>query len=125
MADTMQIRTTAEKYVMALNDGDLDSIMSLYSADATVEDPVGGGKVLRGTEEIKAFYETVVALNLVAELREVRVCGTELLFHFILTTTFDDGNSSTIDVWDLMQLDDSDDPEVTSMKAYWNEENMS
>lgn len=117
------IRATADRYVAALNAGDLEAIMGIYADDATVEDPVGGGKVLSGTEQIREFYSTVTALDCEAKVHQVRVCGSELLFNFELTTRFDADSAATIDVWDLMVHDD--EGKVTSMKAYWGPENMS
>ena len=118
-----QLRATAETYITALGAGDLEAIMGVYATDATVEDPVGGGKVLRGEAEIREFYTTVTALKCDAELLQVRPCGTELLFNFRLTTHFDENSKATIDVWDLMVHDEAG--KVTSMKAYWGPENMS
>lgn len=118
-----QVRATADAYVTALEAGDLEGIMALYADSATVEDPVGGGTIHDGADAVRAFYETVVALRCEARVLEARVCGSELLFNFEITTHFDEGSKATIDVWDLMVHDD--EGKVTSMKAYWTPENMS
>ena len=118
-----QVRATADAYLAGLEGSDLEGIMAIYAAGATVEDPVGGGTVHDGADAIRAFYETVVALRCEAALLEARVCGNELLFNFELTTHFDENSKATINVWDLMVHDEQG--KVTSMKAYWTPENMS
>lgn len=117
-----QVLATAEKYARALNAGDLDGVMALYSDDPTVEDPVGGGTVLEGTEAVRGFYETVTSMRCELDVREKRACGNELLFRFHITTHFDEESSMTIDVWDLMVHDD--EGRVTSMKAYWGPDDV-
>lgn len=117
-----QIRATADTYIDGLEHGDLEKIMSLYAEDATVEDPVGGGTVHEGKAAIREFYATVTALKIDATLHEARVCGSDLLFHFEITTHFDEDSRATIDVWDLMTHDA--DGKVSSMRAYWTPENM-
>ena len=118
-----QIRATADAYIAGLAAGDLETIMALYAEDATVEDPVGGGTVHEGKAAVREFYATVTALKIVATLHEARVCGNDLLFHFEITTHFDENSSATIDVWDLMTHDEQG--KVSSMRAYWTPENMS
>ncbi len=117
-----QIRATADSYTAALAAGDLDGIMDLYAEGATVEDPVGGGTVHEGKPAIREFYATVVAMKIDAQVFEARACGDDLLFHFEITTHFDENSKATIDVWDLMTHDD--EGKVTSMRAYWTPENM-
>lgn len=117
-----QIRATAQSYVDALVAGDLEAVMALYADDATVEDPVGGGTVHEGAEAIRAFYSTVTALKIEANVLETRVCGNDLLFNFEITTHFDGGSEATINVWDLMVHNDQG--KVASMRAYWTPENM-
>lgn len=121
-ASPEQIRSTADSYVSALEAGDLDAVMALFAEDATVEDPVGGGTVHRGADEVRGFYATVTALKIDAEVLEARVCGNDLLFNFEITTHFDAENSATINVWDLMTH--NDEGKVSSMRAYWTPENM-
>ncbi|MFL0580574.1 nuclear transport factor 2 family protein [Dietzia sp. 179-F 9C3 NHS] len=118
-----QIRATADAYIAGLAAGDLETIMDLYAEDATVEDPVGGGTVHEGKAAVREFYATVTALKIDATLHEARVCGNDLLFHFEITTHFDETSSATIDVWDLMTH--NEEGKVSSMRAYWTPENMS
>lgn len=122
-ASPEQIRSTADSYTSALVAGDLDAVMALYSENATVEDPVGGGTVHEGTAAIRDFYATVTALNIDAKVLEARVCGNDLLFNFEITTHFGADSKATINVWDLMTHDEQG--KVTSMRAYWTPENMS
>lgn len=122
-ASPEQIRATADAYVEGLRTGDLEKIMDLYAENATVEDPVGGGTVHEGKAAVREFYATVTALKIDATLHEARVCGNDLLFHFEITTHFDENSKATIDVWDLMTHDEAG--KVASMRAYWTPENMS
>ena len=41
MNTTEHMTEVVQRYVAALNEGDLEGIVALYAADATVEDPVG------------------------------------------------------------------------------------
>ena len=49
-------RAAMQAYIDTMNAGDLAGVVKLYAPDATVEDPVGSGKILRGHAEIEAFY---------------------------------------------------------------------
>lgn len=118
-----QIRATAETYVAGLNASDPEVLAGVYADDATVEDPVGGGTVHEGKDEIRGFYDNLAPLEMEATLLEVRVCGSELLFNFELVTRFDENTATTINVWDLMVH--GEDGKVTSMKAYWGADNVS
>jgi steroid delta-isomerase len=49
-------------YIDAVNRKDVEAIVSLFAEDAIVEDPYGSTRHnIRGSKEIRAFYEFVVA----------------------------------------------------------------
>lgn len=123
MADAAAIRATADTYIAALNASDPEALAGVYADNATLEDPVGGGTVHEGIDQIRAFYETLRGVTMEAKLLDARVCGSDLLFNFDLTTKFDENSAMTINVWDLMQFDENN--KVTSMRAYWGPDNVS
>ena len=54
MNTTEHMTDVVQRYVAALNAGDLEGIVALYADDATVEDPVGS-EPQRGIAAIRAF----------------------------------------------------------------------
>ena len=60
MPSNDEMKAAMRTYVERLNAGDLEGVLALYAADASVEDPVGTGE-RRGTAEIRAFYEIAIA----------------------------------------------------------------
>ena len=57
MLTETQMKSALQKYLDGFNQNDPESIISLFSDDATIEDPVGGGQMVEGKEEIAAFYK--------------------------------------------------------------------
>ena len=45
-----------DAYLAGLVSGDLDAVVSLFSENATVEDPVGS-EVMQGRDALRAFYQ--------------------------------------------------------------------
>ena len=56
MISSDDIRNLITGYIKAFNARDFDRVMALYADDATLEDPVGTA-IMRGKDEIRAFYE--------------------------------------------------------------------
>lgn len=119
-ASREDILNTIEGYVKSVAGGTVDDVLALYAPGATVEDPVG--TELRTTEEsLREFYGIIEPLEQTGELGIVKIAGNEAAFNFVLTTTMGE-NSVEISVIDVMTFDD--DAKITSMKAYWGQEDM-
>ncbi|MBV8249987.1 MAG: nuclear transport factor 2 family protein [Comamonas sp.] len=110
-----------QRYVAALNASDLEGIVALYAADATVEDPVGS-EPKRGLETIRAFYAKALQLPLRVELQgEVRAVANEAAFAF--TVSFEhQGRRTTIAPIDHFRFDA--EGKIVSMRALFGPQNM-
>ncbi|SDE56694.1 nuclear transport factor 2 family protein [Rhodococcus tukisamuensis] len=119
-ASREDILNTIEGYVKSVAGGTVDDVLALYAPGATVEDPVGTEP--RTTEAaLREFYGIIEPLEQTGELGIVKIAGNEAAFNFVLTTTMGE-NSVEISVIDVMTFDD--DAKITSMKAYWGQEDM-
>ncbi len=108
-------------YLSCLVNSDYQTIVSLYSDNATVEDPVGSD-ILRGGDAIKAFYEHAVTAVTEAKLTgDIRVSGDEVAFPFEITADLGSG-SIKIQIIDIFRFDS--EGKVDSMRAFWGQSNM-
>jgi len=105
VASDGRLKEAVLRYLDTVNRNDPEAMVQLYRADALVEDPVGSGKLLRGHEEIRAFYEnafsTPLSVQLDAEPRgsfgdaaayAFRVTRGAAILKVIGVLTFDDNN---------------------------------
>jgi len=114
MVSTEDITATCERYVALVAKGDPQSIVGLFAADATVEDPVGT-EPKAGTDAIRAFYEEVIANPVDARLSgPVRVAGNEAAFPFEVHL----GPDFVLPIIDVMTF--ADDGKITSMRAFFS-----
>jgi len=110
-----------ETYLNALVDDDVDTIVSLYASDATVEDPVGS-EVLVGEEAIRGFYTGAVGGIAAAQLSgPPRLAGNEIAFPFTLVAGAP-GRQIEMNIIDVFVV--NDEGKVSSMRAFWGAENM-
>ncbi len=110
------ITQTVNSYLSLVANGATDEIVTLYAADATIEDPAGSD-VLRGQDAIREFYAAFQDAKKDTELAELRVGGSEAAFFWHLT--LDAGDSRTrISPISLMTFDE--DAKITSMRAFWS-----
>ncbi|MEO6792693.1 MAG: nuclear transport factor 2 family protein [Mycobacterium sp.] len=114
------ITATVHRYIELVGGGDLEDLVGLYAADATLEDPVGG-EVHIGHQAIRNFYSAITGLQRETELVTLRVAGNEAAFHFALTITNGE-HRMRIEPIDVMAFDG--DGKVAAMKAYWSAENI-
>lgn len=116
MAEPDQIRETVARYVAAFKD-DRAGWLALWSADATLEDPVGS-PVRHGIDEIAEFYDQSQASADSVELRAdgpVIVLGHEASFRFHARPTLD-GVTFSLPAIDVMTFDD--EARITSQRAF-------
>ena len=113
-----QIRTAMESYIKFLNDGDAESVMTLYGENPTVEDPVGG-KPIVGREAVHAFYKANAPLleGRVQLVGRVRVTGG-LEGAMPMEAELTGARPGFIDVIDTMKFDESG--KIIAMRAFWN-----
>jgi steroid delta-isomerase len=115
------ITQTVNRYLELVSTGTAEDIAGLYTDDATVEDPVGGGETHIGRQAILGFYKSIEGAGRQAELLALRVGGHEAAFMFALTVTMGDAKMR-IEPLDVMVFDD--EGKITAMKAYWGPENV-
>ena len=111
-----------QAYIDRMNAGDLAGVVALYADDATIEDPVGSGKVVTGKEAITAFYagsmKTKAQLKLSAPIRTSHSDSAAMAFE----VTLDWGGLMSISVIDVMTFNAAG--QFTTMRAYWGPEDM-
>jgi steroid delta-isomerase len=114
--DAAALETLVKRYLHTAATGTSADIAALYSEDATVEDPVGGGEVHIGRRAIEGFYETNVksGAELKTELLAFRAGGNEAAFVFAITVA----GSIRVEPIEVMTFDGAG--QITSMKAYWS-----
>lgn len=107
-----------ENYIELLNTQNEAMLIELYTDDATVEDPYGSDPHV-GIEAIKTFYQTAFDAKITIELSgPIRTAADSAAFAFQVHF-----NGMIIDAIDVMTFNEKN--EVTSMKAYWCESNIS
>ena len=110
------IAETVNRYLALVATGTAEEIVTLYAADATIEDPIGSD-IRRGTDAIRDFYASFQDAKKDTELAEVRISGSEAAFSWHLT--LDAGDSRTrISPISTMSFDG--DAKITSMRAFWS-----
>ena len=116
MSTREAITKTVNRYLEFLATGTTDDVLTLSTADATIEDPVGSD-LRRGHDAICEFYAGFQDAKKETELAELRVTGTEAAFLWHLT--LDAGDSRTrISPISMMAFDE--DAKITSMRAFWS-----
>lgn len=110
------IAQTVNRYLELLATGKADDVVTLYAADATIEDPIGSD-LLRGHDAIRQFYAGFQDAKKDTELAELRVGDSEAAFLWHLT--LDAGDARTrISPISMMTFDQ--DAKITSMRAFWS-----
>ncbi|MGB3483398.1 MAG: nuclear transport factor 2 family protein [Mycobacterium sp.] len=110
-----------KRYLETVVTGSPEDVAALYSEDATLEDPVGGGEVHIGRKAIAGFYGATAGAEVATELQQIRVGGHEAAFVFSITVTIGE-TKIRVEPIEVMTFNNSG--EITSMKAYWGPSNM-
>jgi steroid delta-isomerase len=109
----------ADTYMAMMSAGDFSDIVGLYTADASLEDPVGSD-VLHGADAIGEFYNRIKGTDLTCT-RTGPVCyaNREMVFPFECAIASEHG-SMVIQIIDHFVLDEED--KIKSMRAFWSQE---
>lgn len=122
-ATTEQINATIDAYCAAFTGGDRAGYLALFSADATVEDPVGSD-IAVGSEGIAAFWDGVRQMASEIELQRTgpaRVAAGEAAWPLRAVTALGDVKLS-VEIVDVMAFDDNG--RITSLRAFWDPAEM-
>ena len=110
------IAQTDNRYLELVAKGTADDIVTLYTADATIEDPVGSD-LRRGRDAVHEFYAAIEGVDKDTELVHLRVSGGEAAFFWHLTLNAGDSRSRISPI-SVMAFDE--DARITSMRAFWS-----
>ena len=112
------LQALVQRYLDTCAGGTAADVAALYTEDATLEDPVGGGEVHIGRQAIAGFYKLMESTEVTTELLTFRAGGHEAAFVFAITV----GGSMRIEPIEVMTFDG--DGKITSMKSYWGPQNI-
>ncbi|ORV92970.1 steroid delta-isomerase [Mycobacterium interjectum] len=110
------IAQTVNRYLELVAAGKTDEILTLYAADATIEDPIGSD-VLRGHDDIRGFYAGFQDLEKETELAELKVGGSEAAYLWHLTLITGDSRSR---ISPISHMTFDEDAKILSMRAFWS-----
>jgi len=116
-----QVEQLLRGYIKAFNARDVDALMSIYAADATLEDPVGTSLV-RGRAAIRAFYEQFATQSSFLQLTgDFRFAGDAVAFSFFCYLGSND-DPMIIQITDSFRFDEQGS--VIEMRAFWGDANI-
>jgi ketosteroid isomerase-like protein len=108
----------------AVEAGDREAWLALFTEDAVVEDPIGAspldpeGNGRRGKAAIAAFWDDVISSGHVTfDIRESYACGDECANVGAITTTFPDGGRSIVQGVYTYRVDSGGD--LVALRAFW------
>ncbi len=110
-----------DRYPKLVTAADVDAIIELYAADATVEDPIGSD-LHRGPDEIRAFYAKSVGAIVMKRAGRTCVAGNEAATPLVVLLGEPGPNQKALDIISIMAFDD--DGKIASMRAYWSADAM-
>jgi steroid Delta-isomerase len=108
----------------AVEAGDREGWLALFTEDALVEDPIGrspldpegGGR--RGRAAIAAFWDDIISSGHVTfTIRESYACGDECANVGTITTTFPNGDRSLVEGVYTYRIDDAG--AIVALRAFW------
>lgn len=122
--DPHPARAASQRSMAAVEAGDREGWLALYSPEAVIEDPIGvsmfdeTGEGHRGPEAIAAFYDTVIAPNDVKfTIERSYACGSEVANVGRVVTTLPDGSRAT--VWGVYTYRVDDAGLIIALRAFW------
>ena len=113
----------------AVEAGDGEAWVALFTPDGSVADPVGvspldpEGKGHNGQAAIKQFYDTFIANGTVRfDYTKSYAAGDECAFVGSLSTTFPDGRRSTCELVAVYRVDEAG--KLVSLRSFWEFDKM-
>lgn len=109
------------RYMAAINAGDMHAVMDLFSGNAAVEDPAGT-EPKTGTD-ILSFYQNAFSGGAKVELTDsIRMSAKTAAFPFRADIGQADGKVLTVEVIDVFEFDDAG--KVEKMTAHFGPSNI-
>ncbi|MEX1669421.1 nuclear transport factor 2 family protein [Zhongshania guokunii] len=110
-----------EQYIKALSNHDTVAIDTLFTDNATVEDPVGS-EPISGKAAILRYFEVAFSSGVSARLDgAVRLAGAHGLFPVVIE--LNPGNGE-VRIEIIIQFTFDSHNKIMAMKAFWSEANM-
>lgn len=107
----------ASHYLATLNKGDLDEALSLFSDDASLEDPYGT-PALEGKENFAAVFERVLGQGLkIEDIAPFHCAGDTVAMTYKIVLP-----SIQFKTISLMRL--NDEGKIVNFRAYWSKANF-
>ncbi len=124
--DSVTARDLARRSQAAVKVRDREAWLSLFAADAVVQDPVGpspfdpAGGGHHGLEAIAAFYDTVIAPNeqITFEIENSYLCGNEVADVGIIRTVLPGGKHVAV-VRGVYTYRCNDAGQLVALRAFW------
>jgi steroid delta-isomerase len=125
-AEQLTARDLARRSQAAVKVKDRDGWLSLFAADAVVQDPIGpspfdrDGKGHHGPAAIAAFYDTVIAPNelITFEIENSYLCGNEVADVGVIRTVLPGGKHVAV-VRGVYTYRCNDAGQLTALRAFW------
>lgn len=104
----------------AVEQGSRDEWISLFAANATLEDPVDGSPGLTGTDAIASFWDTSIAMfdTVRFDVRRVHEAPGEALVIADISISTPGGESARYEAAIHYRLDESGD--ISHLRAFWD-----
>ena len=110
-----------DDYIEAYNARDVDRMLTLYTEEATIEDPVGS-PARRGKEEIRSFWKDAVQFDMSLTKGEpIFVCGNEAAISLIVKIGTPDGPQD-LGIINVMAF--TDDNRLVSVRSFYDVDAM-
>lgn len=129
-ADRPTARELGQASMAAVEAGDREAWLALFSDDAVVEDPVGPsmfdpeGTGHRGREAIAAFYDDVIAVNesIRFTIRQSLLCGDEVANVGTIRIGFAGGGAVEVDGVYCYRV--TPEGKLGGIRAFWQADEM-
>ncbi len=123
---TITARDLARRSQAAVKAKDRAQWLSLWAADAVIQDPIGpspfdpAGHGHRGREAIAAFYDNVIAPNdlITFEIEHSYLCGNEVADVGLIRTVLPGGRHIAL-VDGVYTYRCNDEGKLTALRAFW------
>jgi steroid Delta-isomerase len=131
MGDGPSAREASKRSMAAIEAGDRDGWLALFTDDAVVEDPIGAsifdpeGLGHRGKDAIAKFFDNVIAPNdgLKFDIRSSYECGSEVANVGTIEITLPGGEQvATVELVSTYRI--APDGRLEALRAYWEMEQM-
>lgn len=122
MPQEQVIKSAMKKYVDSFNQDEMETVLSLFAEDASVEDPVGS-QPIAGKQALREFYGKVVNGNTRIQLEgPIRGSHSNSGAMALQITTSAEGKTISMPVIEVMTF--TEEGLILSMKAYWGPGDM-